>query len=98
MEDLQFDVGSFTNAYNKQAVGPAKMEVYMEFMTTAIPKISKDVLTKEYQKQKENEGRLNEAIKILKEKNSMIEANLQEVENEHGQNQDVMEELEARLK
>lgn len=50
---MQFDVVSFTNMYNKQAVGPAKTEVFTEFINTAIPKISKDVLTKEYMKQKD---------------------------------------------
>ena len=68
IEDMQFDVNSFANVYIKQAIGPAKMEVFAEFMKSSVPRISKDVLTKEYKKQKENESRLNEAIKILQEK------------------------------
>lgn len=89
---------AFTNAYNKQAVGPAKSEVFMEFMRTAIPKISKDVLTKEYKKQKENEASLNGAIKVLQEKNKMLEENLHEIENEHGIKQDELEDLQIKLK
>jgi len=98
IESLEYDVEAFTNAYQKQAVGPAKSEVFMEFMKSAIPKISKDVLTKEYKKQKENENRLNEAVKILQEKNKMLDDNLREVEDEHGMKQDALEDLEVRLK
>ena len=98
MEEMQFDVNSFTNMYHKQAVGPAKMDVFIEFMNTAIPKISKDVLTKEYMKQREWENRLNEAIKILQQKNKMLEDNIQDMENDHGQKQDILEELESKLK
>lgn len=98
IEDLEYDVEAFTNSYNQQAVGPAKSKVFMEFMKGAIPKISKDVLTKEYEKQKINEDRLNQAIVILKEKNQMLEDNLKEMEDEHGMKQDEYEDLQVKLR
>lgn len=98
IDELEYDVEAFTNSYKAQAVGPAKTEVFMEFMNSAIPKISKDVLTKEYRKQKENEDRLNQAITILKEKNQMLADNLKEMEDEHGNKQDMLEDLEIKLK
>lgn len=98
MEELETDVEDFTKSYDRQAVGPAKLEVYMEFMKTAIPKISKDVLSKEYMKQKENEDRLNQAVKILQEKNKMLEDNLKDVEDEFGNKQNILEELEIKLR
>jgi hypothetical protein len=98
IDELEYDVEAFTNSYNKQAIGPSKSKVYMEFMNTAIPKISKDVLSKEYRSQKENEGRLNQAIQILQEKNRMLEDNLQNIEDEHGIKNDALEDLEIRLK
>lgn len=98
MNELEFDVEAFTNAYDKKAVGPAKMEVFIEFMKVAIPKISKDVLSKEYAKQKENEDRLNEAVKILKEKNKMLEDNLKEIEQEYGMKRDEIDEYESKLR
>lgn len=98
IDELEYDVEAFTKSYNKQAVGPAKSSVFMEFMKTAIPKISKDVLTKEYQKQKENENRLNKAVHILQDKNKMLEENLREIENEHGMKKDALEDFEVKLK
>lgn len=98
MDELELDIAAFTKDYNRQAVGPAKFIVYMAFMQTAIPKISKDVLTKEYKKQKENEDRLNQAVKILQEQKKMLEDNLHEMEDEHGHDKDALEELESKLK
>ena len=98
MDELELDVAEFTKAYNKQTVGPAKHTVFMDFMKTAIPKISKDVLSKEYKKQKENEDRLNQAIRILQDQKKMLEDNLNEVEREQGENQDILEDLESKLK
>ena len=98
MEDMQFDVNSFASAYIKQSIGPAKMEVFAEYMKSSIPKISKDVLTKEYTKQQENESRLNEAIKILQEKNKILEENLNEIEVEDENKQKALEDLETKLR
>lgn len=98
IEDLEYDVEAFTNSYNQQAVGPAKSEVFMKYMKGAIPKISRDVLTKEYEKQKINEDRLNQAIVILKEKNQMLDDNMREMEDEHGMKQDEYENLQIILK
>jgi len=98
IEDIGYDVEAFTKSYKQKAVGPGKTEVFINFMNSAIPKISKDVLTTEYQKQKINEDRLNQAIGILQEKNKMLEENLEEMEQEHGMKKDEYEDIQIKLR